>query len=182
MSTEQLTTVARPYVAAVFAEAAANNTLAEWRDMLDAASLLTQNISVQKLLAQPGIGVEKLVEFYHDLLAELLTPEQVNFIRLLATNKRLLALPKIAELYGLRHDEFNKTLTVHVQSAIALSDHWRKRLTDKLSLKLQRKIVLDCVVDETILAGVIVTAGDYVMDGSVRGKLARLGESVSGIF
>lgn len=178
----QLTTIARPYVAAVFAEAVAKNNLPTWRAFLDVASQITQNTAVQALLSAPHMNTAKLAQFYCDVLVNLLTPEQINFIRLLAENKRLIVLPEIALLFRLQQDEWNKITTVFVQSAVPLSDTWREKLIKKLSTKLNRQINLICEIDKSLLAGVIVTAGDYVIDGSVRGKLTRLKEAVSGVF
>jgi len=180
MNTDQLTTIARPYAAAVFAEAIQHKNMSAWRKLLDVACMITQDSAVQALLLQPGIRPNQLADFYCDLLSGLLNDEQKNFIHLLANNRRLSALPEIAMLFRLRQEEFEKILTVNVRSAIPLSEAWRARLSDKLSNKLQRKIELDCAIDDTLIAGVIVAAGDRVMDGSVRGKLERLSEEVLG--
>ncbi|MDX1900442.1 MAG: F0F1 ATP synthase subunit delta [Gammaproteobacteria bacterium] len=182
MNSDQLTTIARPYATAVFAEAVATQTLPAWRVMLFAASFLTEDAAVQALLMQPNLSAEKLAQFYCDVLAEILNPEQKNFIRLLAENHRINALPEIAKLFHQKEEEFNQTLTVRVQSAIPLTEAWCAELIAKLTTRLKRRIELVQEIDESVVAGAIVTAGDRVMDGSVRGKLARLKETVTGIF
>ncbi len=40
--------------------------------------------------------------------------------------------------------------------------------------RLSRKVKLNCKIDKSVLAGIVVRAGDMVIDGSVRGRLERL--------
>ncbi|MEJ2133167.1 MAG: F0F1 ATP synthase subunit delta, partial [Gammaproteobacteria bacterium] len=42
----------------------------------------------------------------------------------------------------------------------------------------QREIVITNDVDEALIGGAVIRAGDTVIDGSVRGRLNRLGESL----
>ena len=43
-----------------------------------------------------------------------------------------------------------------------------------LTKRLQRTVELQCEIDPELLGGVIVRAGDLVIDGSISGKLTRL--------
>ena len=40
--------------------------------------------------------------------------------------------------------------------------------------RLARKVKLNCSVDNSLIAGVIIRTDDFVIDGSSRGQLARL--------
>ncbi|MCV5927979.1 ATP synthase F1 subunit delta, partial [Escherichia coli] len=48
----------------------------------------------------------------------------------------------------------------------------------KLEARLERKVKLNCSVDETLLGGVIIRAGDLVIDDSARGRLNRLSDAL----
>ena len=48
-----------------------------------------------------------------------------------------------------------------------------------LRRRLGREIELSCKTDAALLGGAIIRAGDLVIDGSVRGKLERLGTVLS---
>ena len=45
--------------------------------------------------------------------------------------------------------------------------------------RLGREIELECITDAALLGGAIIRAGDLVIDGSVRGKLQRLGSTLT---
>lgn len=64
-------------------------------------------------------------------------------------------------------------------SAFSLSDSQQKTLTDKLTTKLSRQVKLTVEIDESLLGGVVIRSGDMVIDGSVRGKLAKLAEAMN---
>jgi F-type H+-transporting ATPase subunit delta len=99
-------------------------------------------------------------------------------LQLLAENKRLPLLPDIAELFHELYETYQKQTTVKVTSATELNSHYNELLTKSLSKRLQRKISLVCETDPSLLGGAIVAAGDLVIDGSLRGKLNRLLESL----
>ncbi len=59
----------------------------------------------------------------------------------------------------------------HVVSAVALSAGQRKRLHDRLQAVTQQELTLHESVDPALVAGLTVTLGHLVMDGSLASKL-----------
>lgn len=179
--TGKLTTIARPYAIAAFEYATAHNAIPAWETALDAAAQLSQDAAVQQLLSKPNITLKQITDFYGEVLAKVLNTEITNFIHLLAEYDRLAALPEIAALFKAYRAAQEKKLTVHVTSATPLDEKYRQKLVDALTKRLQRQVSLECDVDAGLLAGAVITAGDTVIDGSVRGKLNRMVEFISGI-
>ncbi len=177
--TGKMTTLARPYALAAFEIALKNQTLDAWQSFLDAASLMTQDSSIQQLLSSPKVTTEQLFTFYGDVLGKLLNPEMTNFIHLLAEYERLAVLPDIAILFKAYCAEQEKKLHVQVTSAMPLTETYKKQLIDALTKRLQRNVILDCQLDPDLLGGAVITAGDSVIDGSVRGKLDRMTKFIS---
>ncbi|MCV5662658.1 ATP synthase F1 subunit delta, partial [Escherichia coli] len=71
-----------------------------------------------------------------------------------------------------------KEIDVEVISASELSDEQLANIGSKLEARLERKVKLNCSVDETLLGGVIIRAGDLVIDDSARGRLNRLSDAL----
>lgn len=176
--TGKMTTIARPYAIAAFESALANNALAAWEALLNAAALVAEDPLVVRVLTNPAVSSKDLEGLFCDVLTSMLDDEKRNFIRLLAEKQRLAALPDIAELFRQYRAEHEKTLSIQVTSAIALESSYQTKLMNSLTKRLQRKVTLECHTDPTLLGGAIVRAGDTVIDGSVRGKLNRLLESL----
>ena len=53
------------------------------------------------------------------------------------------------------------------------------QLAAALKSRLQREVKLVARIDESLIGGAVVRAGDTVIDDSVRGKLAKLNESIN---
>ncbi len=168
------TTIARPYVAAAFEYALAKKGLSAWETVLHSAASIVQNESVAPLLQNPAITQQQIADLICELLAKNCDEAKKNFIHLLAENKRLAALPDIAKQFTEARAAQEKTLSVQVISAQGLDAAYQQKLVQALSKRLQRQVELQCEVDPTLLGGVLVRAGDLVIDGSVRGKLTRL--------
>ena len=75
--------------------------------------------------------------------------------------------------------EQEKSLDVTVISAYDLDSAVRQTLTDVLSRKLARDVKVETEVDHSLLGGVLIRAGDTVIDGSVRGRLNKLAEAMN---
>ena len=77
--------------------------------------------------------------------------------------------------------EEEKSLDVEVISAYELTAEQSDRLKTALNRKFEKEITIESRVDSALIGGAIVRAGDVVIDGSVRGKLAKLAENLVSI-
>ncbi len=171
-------TVARPYARAVFAEAQASGTLATWSDLLEAAAVVSADPALQAVLAHPKISAADKVAVFCDICDAIhaggFPPQGRNLIRLLAEQQRLALLPDIAALFTLLRAEAERTVHAEVLTAFALTDDQVTQLANALRARLQRDVTLSWQVDESLLGGVLIRIGDWVIDGSARGQLDRL--------
>lgn len=180
MITEKLTTIARPYALAAFEYALDNHDLLSWEIMLQTAAEIVKNKMMAQLLNNPNVSSKELAEMVCDILAKAKQSdeEKKNFIHLLVEYDRLAVLPEIAQLFASYRANYEKRINVEVTSAIPLDDKYQQKFVDALTRRLKRKVTLDCKVDAALLGGAMIRAGDTVIDGTVRGKLNRLLESL----
>ena len=175
----ETTTVARPYARAAFEQAFATQELKRWSDLLQTATVVAADPSMRELLTSPQVGYQQKADLLLDIASEVCTdgiPEQArNFIVLLAQNRRLGLLPPIAALFEKLRAEAEKTVDAEVVSAFPVDDAQRDEIAQGLEKRLKRSILLHCKVDQSLIGGAIIRAGDLVIDGSVRGQLQRLG-------
>ncbi len=169
------TQLARPYARAAFEYAHEHGEVAAWAESLDAlAHLVTTDERVASIMADPRLPRDKRGGFLIGICGDGLEAGIANLIRLLAENGRLTVLAEVAhEFERLRADAENR-IDAHVHTARELDDDQQKRLADVLARRLKRDIRLEQSVDEELIGGVIVRAGDMVIDASIRGRLQRL--------
>lgn len=176
-------TVARPYAKAVFNHAVANNELSAWSVILEVLAQSVLNPMAQAFIGNPASEIEQQSQLLLFVVAESkqeqALPSLDNFIHLLAANKRLLLLPDICVEFEKLRAEQEKTVTVTVKSFTPLTQNQELQLVKSLSQRLQRHVMLDSSIDASLLGGAVIRAGDLVIDGSLRGKLIKLGTDLA---
>lgn len=172
-------TLARPYANAAFEVAAADNALAQWSQMLNTLAAISSQAKISALLKSPALTAEQQSDALLSICGDSVSGKGSNMVRLLADNRRLALLPQISELFDALKDAREKSIDVELSTAYALSDAVVKSLTAALEKRLDRSIKLHASVDKQLIGGVVIRAGDMVIDNSVRGKLNKLAESLS---
>ena len=174
----ELTTLARPYARAAFDVAIADGQLQPWTDALDMSAAVSCNAKVLALLESPGLTTKQKSDALVEVLGNISNPKFGNFIATLADNKRLLLLPYIREHFFAMKAQQQKTIDVSIASAYPIDEELSEKLSEALSQKLQRQVKLSTSVDQSLLGGVLIHADDTVIDGSVKGRLAKLAEAM----
>jgi len=175
-----ITTIARPYAEAVFSQALDAGRLEDWGDSLRMLAAIAGDPDMAAQIGNPNIGRDRLCEAVLAIVGDRLPPgesfaKQVeNLVRLLAVNGRLALLPEIARLFDDLEVRHQGVRQVHVLSAFELGEGARQELTAALAKRLGAEVEMTVETDPSLIGGVEIRAGDLVIDGSVRGKLAKL--------
>ncbi|MBL7634283.1 F0F1 ATP synthase subunit delta [Atlantibacter hermannii] len=171
----EFVTVARPYAKAAFDFAVENQSVDRWQDMLAFAAEVTKNEQMAELLSG-ALAPETLAESFIAVCGDQLDAHGQNLIKVMADNGRLKVLPDVLEQFIRLREAREATVEVEVTSANALSEEQLEKISVAMEKRLSRKVKLNCKIDKSVVAGVIIRAGDMVIDGSVRGRLERLAD------
>ncbi len=172
-------TIARPYARAAFEQAKEDDALAQWSRLLSDAASVISVPDAASAVADPRIDTGEVAAVVIAACNDSGGEHGANFIRLLAEQHRLDLLPEIAGLFAAYRAEEERIVDVDVQSAFALDEDEQSRLAEGLRKRLGREVRLHCAVDEDLIGGVVVRAGDLVIDGSVRDRLVKLAENIT---
>ena len=170
----ELTTAARPYARAVFEMAENSGKLSEWSDLLGLMGGIASNDQVVELLASPKMAKQSGADAFIQLADGNLNDEAKNLVSMLAENNRLSLLPEMSIIYEVLKDEAEGSVEAIVKAAKKLTQGEEKSIADALGKRLGRKVKLKVSVNEALLGGAIIQAGDLVIDGSLRGRLAKM--------
>jgi len=173
--------IARPYAKAVFQLAKQTQQFDAWSQMLSNAALIVSCKPMKSIIKDPAFSRQELEAFIIDLGQDSFTQPMQALLRLLGRFKRLLFLPAIAELFESYRNKEQRIVKVELISAFALNEQERQNFMHALKQKLHENIELECKTDPSILGGAIIQAGDWVVDGSVKGKLNKLCDAM-GIY
>lgn len=175
----ELSTLARPYAKAAFEYAVEAKDVQGWSDSLCLAASVAQQPAVEKLLSSPSATAEKQAEAVQNICGDELATASQNFISILSENRRLQLLPQISQQFEIMKANLEKAVDVDVVAASKLDAAQQKALSEALSAKLERKVNLQVSLDKSLLGGAVIRAGDTVIDGSIRGRLTKLAESLN---
>lgn len=175
----ELTTAARPYARAAFAFASDSNAIPQWADMLSFCAAIADDSTMQAALDQPTLNRQQKGELFNQVCAEKLNDQGKNFVKLLAENDRIMLLPDIAVLFHHYQSEAEGSVDAELISALEVNDQQIQAISASLAKRLGKKVSLTTKIDESLIGGAIIRAGDMVIDGSVRGRLEKLSNNLS---
>ena len=66
-----------------------------------------------------------------------------------------------------------------ITSAVPLSDEQEAMFEAALQKRFERDVSVTTELDPSLMGGAFIRAGDAVVDGSVRGKLAKMQEALT---
>ncbi|WP_294912865.1 F0F1 ATP synthase subunit delta [Tatumella sp. UBA2305] len=171
----EFTTVARPYAKAAFDFAVEHQSIDRWQSMLAFSADVARDEQVADILSGAK-APEAVSSTFIAICGDQLDENGQNLIKVMANNKRLKALPAVLEQFIQLRDAYEATAEVDVISATELSEEQLTKISAAMEKRLSRKVKLNCKIDKSVIAGVVIQAGDMVIDGSVRGRLDRLAD------
>ena len=172
-------TAARPYAKALFELASDEGELQLWQDQLSLASAIADDTEMQAMFNLPSLLASELAELFLSVVAAANKSADPNddfrnLIALLAENGRLAALSAITSIFETLKQEAEGKIEVQVRTAQELTAMQQEKISKSLAKRLGKKISLTTEIDETLIAGAVVTAGDLVIDGSASSQIDKL--------
>ncbi|MFT5503025.1 MAG: F-type H+-transporting ATPase subunit delta [Gammaproteobacteria bacterium] len=175
-------TTARPYARAIFELANESSSLEAWADSMQAASEIASDEDMHALFKLPAMLASEKAEVFLSVFEGVVgdaSGEFKSLINLLAENGRLEAIVSICEIFETLKQDAEGKIDVQVTSAQELTDTQRSEITESLAKRLGKQVSLTTNIDESLIAGAIIHAGDLVIDGSARGRLDKLSTALN---
>ncbi|MDH4108768.1 MAG: F0F1 ATP synthase subunit delta [Gammaproteobacteria bacterium] len=180
-------TIARPYAQAAFDLAREAGVLEQWSGALAAAADVMADGTAAAFLSTPKLTDAVRLEFITGLFAAAGGKSSVfegsdrrgtNFLKLLLEYDRVAVLPEISTHFDALKAEVENTVDVLVTSASPLSAAQQQSITAALKERLGREVKLETSIDENLIGGAVIRAGDVVIDGSLRSRLEALSNAL----
>lgn len=137
------------------------------------AALIQESADLERLIESPVYSAETQIKALSPILdAAGVTGVAANFVKLVATKRRLFALPAIIEAYGKLHDAAKGVVRADVTVAAPLAAHHESALRAALAGVTSGKTIdLEVKVDPAIIGGLVVKIGSRMLDASLKTKL-----------
>ena len=171
---QEKTTIARPYAQAVFETASEQSKLNEWSEMLGLLDSIVSDAQMQAVLSNPKLDAAALTDFVLGVSGDSLNETGSNLVKVLADARRLAILPEINNLFEQLKAEAEGVIEVTVTSAYELVADQQAAISEAMAKRLGRKVEITSDIDDSLIGGVVIRAGDSVIDASVKGRLKAL--------
>jgi len=173
------TTAARPYARAVYQQAQETSSVDSWGDALALLAAVSSDEAMGAIIENPQLSREKKGEQLIVVVADKLNEQQKNLVKLMAENGRLQALPDVAEQFEVFRADTEGKIDAEVVSAFELSGEQQNTIIETLKKKLGREVSLTTSIDASLIGGVVIKAGDTIIDGSMKAQLEALALTLS---
>lgn len=172
------TTIARPYAQAAFEQASEEAEIVQWSSQLKLLGQIVADPKMHALLSNPRVSEQQLLEIITALCGNSLSATRLNFIKILISAGRLKYAAQMSVLFEQHWAEAEGRLDVNVISAYELMPEQKTSIAEAMARRLGKKINVSSLVDQSLIGGMVVRAGDSVIDVSLRGQLDELRRSL----
>ena len=144
-------------------------------------TVFQENTNLRQVLETPGVEAEvkrRILEAIFERMQP--APLLRNFLELLLAKDRLRQFDAVCQHYERMANEELQRVVAQVITANELEPEQQQAVMQKLTEITQKNVVLETRVDPSILGGLVVRLDHLVLDGSIRGQLARLRKELIG--
>ncbi|WP_324288918.1 F0F1 ATP synthase subunit delta [Hoeflea ulvae] len=168
--------VAERYASSLYELAVeANSVDAVAKDLDRFKVMIDGSTDLQRLVDSPVFSAEDQSRSIIALIEKAgITGLVGNFLKVVASNRRLFAVPMMIRAYHEAVARDRGEVTADVTTAHALSPEQEQELKATLSSVTGKTVTLDVTVDASLLGGLIVKVGSRQVDTSLRTKLSTL--------
>jgi F-type H+-transporting ATPase subunit delta len=133
--------------------------------------LFLENPDYLELLASPGISLRERLSSVDAAFVGRVPEHVLSLLKLMCEKGRIACIFEACDAYEALLHAANRVIHATVTTAVPLTVEEKEKLIGKLEKACQGDVIVEYVLDESILGGVIVEADGKIMDGSLRHRL-----------
>lgn len=175
--------VSRTYSEALFEVALEENKVDLF---LDEISFVSDTFKLHpeffEIFKTPLVRVDEKKKIIEEVFGSKLSEEMNNFLKIVIDKRRGHFIDQIKSEYEKRVDQHKGVINAVAKTAVPLSHEDKEILQNKLSVLTGKDVKLSNDIDENVIGGILVKIGDKVIDGTIKGRLEEMKESLSQII
>ncbi|MEF9935519.1 MAG: F0F1 ATP synthase subunit delta [Clostridium sp.] len=170
---------AKRYAHALFEAGVDSDKLDIFLDQLGLVSVVyKENKDLSVFLDHPTISIEEKISVIKNIFKGNCDEEVLKLIVLLMQHGRINEVSLVYAGYKKLYQEHKGIKVAYATTAIAMTEDEIKSLESKLSAKYNLKVIVENLVDESIIGGVYLKIDDEVIDGTIKGSLEKIQKEV----
>lgn len=134
-------------------------------------AVFEENPQYAEFLETFAIPLDERLSALESAFVNRIPRDVLSFLKILCEKKHIREFSECAREYFAMYNEIDKILNAKVTSAVELTEKEKAMLLEKLEKSSGKNVVIDYVVDESIIGGLIVEADGKIMDSSLKKHL-----------
>jgi F-type H+-transporting ATPase subunit delta len=144
-------------------------------DMQWLQQVIKGSIDFANLLRSPIVKGDKKEKILETIIGSRVTNITSLFIRLLIAKGRESNLPEIITSFISQYKEYKNIYPVKLTTALPISENLKKGIIDQIKKTSDmQNIELEAVVNEDLIGGFVLEAGDKLIDASIAYDLKQI--------
>lgn len=165
----------RRYALALYKIAEGKGKIEEYMEQLqDVADVISNNIQFLEFIEHPEISTSIKKKTFVNVFKGKIEEDILSFLLLLIDKGRISQLYNKIKEMGKIYLENHNTVIATVKTVIPLEDDEKEDLTEKLTKKFNKEVLIKEEIDPNIIGGVYVEINNVVIDGTVKSKLSEM--------
>jgi F-type H+-transporting ATPase subunit delta len=144
-----------------------------FHDLEVVESSLHSSLKMRGYFENPRVGFADKEATLRKIFKDYISPEAYDFVLLLIHSNAVYLLTDILRRYRL-HKTDTGVLELEVRTVIPIALEDKDALAERFAKKLGRHVTIRNVIDESIVAGMVVKTGDMMIDASLQTKMRNL--------
>ncbi|MBO7288863.1 MAG: ATP synthase F1 subunit delta [Clostridia bacterium] len=164
--------ISNEYAKALFFLASEKECAQKYKNALEKVErVFKENPIYLDFLYTFSIPLEERLNALEEAFSDFIPRDVLSFLKILCEKKHIQKFHECAKYYYTLYNEVDKISNVKVISAIELSDKEKVVLKEKLEKRNGKTAVIEYIVDESILGGIVLEADGKIIDSSIKKHL-----------
>ncbi len=174
--------IGKRYAEALYEVALELDKLEEFKEEIKAISQVLENEpKLKTIFEHPKLSKNEKKDIVDSIFKGRVSQEVLNLCYILVDKGRETHLADVSEEYIKLSNEKQGIVEAVAITAVHMNDEEMKKLEDKLSKNLGKKVLLSNVIDSTVIGGVLVKIGDKIIDASIKGRFEDLYKDMNNV-
>ena len=165
----------RRYALALYEVAESKDKVDEYiQDLREICELIDNNKDFYEVIKHPQVGTKQKKNTFINIFKGKIDEELLSFLLILIEKDRILFLKEKLNQMEIIDLERKNTYKGIVKTTIPLTEDEYNELVNKLEYRYKKRVILEQVIDESILGGIYVRVNNEVIDGTIKSRLDNL--------
>lgn len=148
-----------------------------FNDLEMVESSLRSSLKIRGYFENPRINFTDKINLLKKLFKDYIGQQAYDFIYVMVRSNSLNSLTEMLRNYKRTREDIG-LLEFEVRTAVPLSPEEKANLAERFSAKLKRPLTIRNIIDPEIIAGMVIKAGDIMIDASVSAKMKKLAKQL----